>query len=193
MSDLIIANEIPGAAVYGVKQFSYTVDGEAGRDYAAALAAAAFKESVAIEDSTSAYADVVRQRQRKVEDLGNVLAAIAKAISTMDPKSNDPNKRSTMSEELYDAQALCNKYGITLSFAAVSASATGGTASITYANATKAQNDIQYALDTENNNLQQDTVSLQSLISKRDNAYSSAAKLVNKASDTASSAIHNFT
>ena len=189
MSDLIIPNEIPGAAVYGVKQFSYTVDGEAGRDYAAALAAAAFKESVAIEDSTAAYADVVRQRQRKVEDLGNVLAAIAKAISMMDPKSNDPNKRSNMTSELYDAQALCNKYGITLSFAAVS----GSTASITYANATKAQNDIQYALDTENNNLQQDTVSLQSLISKRDNAYSSAAKLVNKASGTASSAIHNFT
>ncbi len=192
MSDLIIPNEIPGAAVYGVKQYSYTVDGAAGRDYAAALAAAAFKESVAIENSASAYADVVRQRERKVDDLGTVLAAIAKAIATMNPKSNDPNKRSSEMSELYEAQSLCNKYGINLSFASVHATATGGTASITYATGSKAQNDVQYALDTENNNLQQDNVSLQSLITKRDNAYSSAAKVVDKACDAATSTIQNF-
>ena len=42
---LIETNVIPGASVYGVPQASYTVDGVAGKDYSAALAKAAFKQS----------------------------------------------------------------------------------------------------------------------------------------------------
>ena len=47
MANMIEPNRIPGASVYGVEQYSYTVDGVAGKDYAAALSAASFKEAVA--------------------------------------------------------------------------------------------------------------------------------------------------
>lgn len=193
MGDFIIANEIRGGAVYGVAQYEYTVGGDSGKDYAAALAAASLKESVAIEDSAAAHAEVVRQRERKVSDLGDVLAALARAIATMDPKSTDTSKRSDMSTQLFDAQALCNKYGITLSFAAVQYADGVGKASITYRDATKTQNDIQYALDKEDNNLQQDMVALQSYITKRDNAFSAAAKIVRKSVDTGAGTIRNIT
>ena len=66
MAELIKPTEIAGGAVYGVRQMSYAVDGVSGKDYGAALAAAAFKESVAIEASASAYTEVVRQREKKV-------------------------------------------------------------------------------------------------------------------------------
>ena len=184
MSDLIEKNMIDGGAVYGVKQYLYTVDGEAGMDYIAALTAASFKESVAIEAATSSYAAAIRQRQKKVTDLGDALAQINWCMATMDPKSNDPDKKSSGNKDLPDAVAKLSQYGI-------SVTVTDGN-KLTYRNATTAQNNIQYALDVESNNLQQDTVSLQSLVSKRDNAYSTAAKLVRKADTAASKTISNI-
>ena len=194
MADLIQPNPIPGVAVYGVQQYEYTVAGDPAKDYTAALVAATFKESVAIEHSTSAYADVVRQRERKVEDLGLVLSALNQAIATMDPKSNDTGKRSSWLTSLYQAWQVATQYGITLPDISIGTNSSGQpVASITYRGATRAQNDIQYQLDTEDNNLQQDLVSLQSLISKRDNAFSAAAKIVKKSENAASGTIHNMT
>jgi len=182
MGNMITPNEIAGGAVYGVKQYSYTVDGLAGKDYISALTAATFRESVAIEHATSSYATVIRQRQTKVSDLGMALSAINEAIANMDPKSNDPNKTGS-SSSLTTAAALLAKYGISIS---------NSGQSITYRNATTAQNNVQYALDIEGNNLQQDNVSLQSMLTKRDNAYSTAAKLVRKADNGAASTIYNM-
>ena len=56
---LIQPNTIEGGAVYGVPQMSYTVDGVAGKDYSAALAKAAFKQSTAIEAAASASSEIV--------------------------------------------------------------------------------------------------------------------------------------
>lgn len=186
---LIIPTEIAGGAVYGVAQYEYTVEGASGKDYSAALAAASLKESVAIEDAAAAYSVVVRQRERKVTDLGTVLASIAKAIATMDPKSQDTGKKSELSEDLADAHELAGKYGLAFDWAEYK----DGKMSITYRSATKAQNDIQYAMDTEDNNLKQDMVSLQSFISKRDNAFSAASKIVRKSDGTAGGIIRNIT
>ena len=189
MSNLIIANEIAGGAVYGVAQFDYTVAGDPGQDYAAALAAASFRQSVAIEDTAAAYSEVVRQRERKVSDLGEVLAALAKAIATMDPKSQDTGKKSELSEELADAHSLAGKYGLAFGWAEYK----DGKMSITYRDATKAQNNIQYEMDKEDNNLHQDMVALQGYISKRDNAFTNAAKVVQKAVRTGSGTVRNMT
>lgn len=190
---LIIPTEIAGGAVYGVAQYEYTVEGAGGKDYSAALAAASLKESVAIEDAAAAYSVVVRQRERKIEDLGEVLAALAESIATMDPKSNDTSKRSEWSARLYEASGICGQYNIPCPLVAVRYEGGRWEAQVTYRDATKVQNDVQYAMDTEDNNLQQDMVSLQSYISKRDNAYSTAAKLVKKADGTASGIIRNIT
>ena len=86
MANLIVTNQIPGASVYGVEQHSYTVDGVAGKDYAAAISAASFKEAVAIEQALSAYSEVVRQRIRKLEDLGTAMAILNEAYATLKTK-----------------------------------------------------------------------------------------------------------
>lgn len=190
---LIIPNEIAGGAVYGVKQYEYTVAGESGKDYSVALAVASLKESVAIEHAASGYTEVVRQRERKISDLGEVLAALAESIATMDPKSNDTGKRSDWSARLYTAQGLCVKYGISLPLVAVRYENGVWEGQVTYREASKAQNDIQYAMDKEDNNLKQDLVSLQGYISKRDNAFSAASKIVKKADGTAGGIIRNIT
>ena len=55
-----------------------------------------------------------------------------------------------------------------------------------------AQNAVQYAIDKEDNELKQDTVSLNSYVSKRDNSFSTATKLVKKALDASGSTIGNI-
>ncbi len=190
MSALVTAAEIPNGAVYGVSQKTYVVDGVAGQDFTAALAAAAFKEATAIEAATASYADVVRTRTRKCEDLGEVLAALAKAVASLPTKNPKSDDKSEQSAEIYAAQAIAGQYGFDLPFA--KSDETNKTASITRENAYRLQNDVQYALDTEDNELQQDAIALQSLVSKRDNAFSTAAKLVRKADNAAQSTIGNM-
>ena len=188
MANLITADKIEGASVYGVAQMGYTVDGVSGRDYAAALAAASFKESVAIERALSGYAEVVRQRERKLEDLGEVLAALNAAASTLKVKDTESGDKTDALAVLYDAQSLASKYGISLAWSSVS----DGKMQMTRANVYKAQNEVQYALDKEDNDLKQDLVSLNSYMSKRDNAFSAASKLVKKAANAADATIGNI-
>jgi len=63
---------------------------------------------------------------------------------------------------------------------------------MTLGNLQKAQTNVQYAIDREDNDIQQDIVTLQSYISKRDNAYSNAAKIVKKTNQAATSTIGNI-
>ena len=183
MANMIEAQKIEGASVYGVTQVSYAVGGVSGHDYRSAIVAASFKHAVSIEAAASAYTVVVRQRETKVDELGQVLAILSEAVATMDPKSNNTDKESSAMAALSTARDICEKYGLTLKIS---------NNKITYANAHKAQNDIEYALDVEDNNLQQDLVSLQSYITKRDNAYSTASKLSGKSGKATNSTIRNI-
>ena len=184
MANLIQATEITGASVYGVKQVQYTVDGVSGKDYAAALTAAAFKEAAAIEVAVSGYAEVVRQRIRKLEDLGSVMAALNYAVANLNVKEQESGDQSWVPNSAW-VNSTASKYGITLVFVQNSAN-------MTRANLYKGQNEVQYAMDKEDNDLKQDSVSLNSFISKRDNAFSTAAKLVKKATGAAGSTISNI-
>ena len=187
MANLIDTVEIAGAAVYGVRQVTYTVDGAAGKDYGAALAAATFKESTAIEDTMNSYAVVVRQRMRKLEVLGEVMAEINAAISTLptkDPESDDTTEKGFGPEIRRKAE----EYGIELFLP----SSINAGVYPTRAGIYRKQNEVQYEMDREDNDLKQDMVALNSLMSKRDNAFSAAARLIKKANDAASNTIGNI-
>ncbi len=181
---LIQTSVIEGGAVYGVPQVAYTVAGEGGKDYSAALAAATLKESTAIEAATASYADVVRVRERKLSDLGEIMAYLNKAYASLKVKDQAPGDTASVDNGHW-VNTTAKKYGITLVFQE-------NTADMTRANIMKGQNDIQYAMDTEDNNLQQDTVTLQGLLSKRDSAFSTASRIVKKADNAASSTIGNI-
>ena len=197
--DLIQANEIAGASVYGVAQMSYTVDGVSDQDYATALTAAAFRESTAIEKAASSYMAVVRQRQKKVSELGDVLAALAVALGTMKadkkngPSKNDPSATSwQMDVALGNAKTICARYNLSINVKETHDSDGWLRYYMTRGDVMTSQNEIQYELDMEDNNLQQDMVSLQGFVSKRDAAFSTAAKIVAKSHNAADSTIGNI-
>ena len=181
--NLIQPTNIPGLTVYGVEQKCYTVDGEPGLDYAAALATATLRESVAIEDAATGYSELVRQRERKITELGDALATFSWAAGTLaaSGQSSDTISSTVTSSTRYqNAWQACKYYDVLSSFPS--------TRGAIY----KAQNDVQYAIDQEDNNLQQDMVSLQGLISKRDTAYSTAARMVSKSLNASDKTIGNM-
>ena len=184
MANLIVTDKIDGCSVYGLQQVQYDVDGVSGKDFAAARTAAAFRQSAAIEQAASGFADVVRRRQQKLDELGTVLAVLAKAIASLTHDNPQGSDKSTTDSALTEASYTVARYGLTMTVTDDSR--------ITRENAMKAQNNIQYALDIEDNDLQQDTVSLQSMLSKRDNAFSTAAKIVKKAMDASGATIGNI-
>ena len=181
---LIVEEPISELSVYGVRQVQYFVDSVPGLDFVAALTAAAFRQATAVEAAAGSFADVVRLRQRKLDDLGFVLAVLARAIASMTTKDPVGSDLSEWDTDLYTAANLATSYNIKMEL-------TGGNM-ISRKDALDAQNDIRYALDMEDNNLQQDTVSLQSLLSKRDNSFSNAAKIVKKAMNASGAAIGNI-
>ena len=192
MSSLIATEEIPGGAVYGVRQMSYTVEGVAGKDYGAALAAAAFKESIAIEDTMNSYAAIVRPRTRKLEDLGTVMAGLNAGMATLKTKETESSDKTDKMAVLAEAHTLAAKYGITVTCVAYEYSGGVYKAQMRRDDLYRAQNQVQYEMDKEDNDLKQDMVALNSLMSKRDNAFSAAARLIKKVNDAASKTIGNI-
>ena len=176
MTNLIETNPIEGFKVYGQQMVEYTVDGIAGNDFASATAIAALAESSSIEEAAAAYANVIRARQKKLEEMGDAMAILSKAIATLPVKNQKSTDKSDADDALYTAKANLERYGVSLSL-------TDGN-KVTRKTAETARNNAEYSMDVEDNDLQQDMVTLQGLVSKRDNAFSTASKVLKKVAST---------
>ena len=181
MSGLIVPETITDNSVYGVRRVQYTVGGKSGHNFIDAVTAASFRQAVAIEDTTSSYTAVVRARQVKINELAEALSYGAKAVGSLDHDAKSSTK--TKVDHASRVKEIANRYGVSLSW---------NGDKMEFGNLQKAKTNLQYAIDREDNDIQQDIVTLQSFISKRDNAYSNAAKVITKANHAASSTIGNI-
>lgn len=185
MSDLAIetvVSRLTDERVYGVPIKSYTVNGLTEQAFADAVAFASLRQSYAVETVASALQAVVKQREGRVSALSEALATLAEAIASMDPKSSDTDKKSAIpAAKLTRANELFRQYGI--------AELPLSNGQVTYGDAYYKQNDVQLALDNEQNELQQNMTSLQSLVTKRDKAFQVASRVVAKVNSTLSSTI----
>lgn len=191
MSNLIETNKIEGFSIYGVQMVDYTLDGVGGRDLGSVLALASFASSGAIEKELSAYAEVLKARQKKLDDLGEALAILGKAIANLDPDT--PESDDTVRDDnLVTAQTIMARYGVSLNVK----SFTFPFQDITYYYITRedAENgraNAEYALNVEDNDMQQDMITMQGLIGKRDNAFSTASKILKKVASTGDSILRS--
>ena len=188
MANLIEANDIAGLKVYGQQKVDYTIEyadgAKSGCDFGAAVARASMLRSVAVESVLAGLTSAVRLREKKLTDLGQALAAIASAAADLANKKNTDDTKT--SAELGTARKFLDLYGVE-SFITGPKDYSYGT--LTKGNVQKAQANTQYAMDKEDNYLQQDMVSVQSYFSKRDQALSMAASLVKKVNRTMTSGI----
>lgn len=172
--------------VYGIPIKRYDVDGVPGLGLLEAVSFAVLRQSHAIEAVTSAMTEMVKLHQQKVEDLGEVMATLSEALASMDPEDSDVEKRSAVSAaKIARANELLAKYGI-------EKMSVDGDGQVTFESTYYKQTDIQLALDTANNDLQQVMAGLQGLVNKRDNAFVAANKVVAKLNSTSLAAIRAF-
>jgi len=165
--------------VYGNKLVTYAIAGASDRCFADVLSFAAIGQSNSFENLTVAYADVVKVRQVKVNDLAEALATITEALGTFGAEHGSEDLSSLGNPtKMKNAQALLGKYGITFTLDATTSEATFGELSYR-------QNDVQTALDMENNNLRRVLTDVEGLVNKRDNAFSSANTIIGKSNSTA--------
>lgn len=157
-----------GLTVLGTIQNSYTVNGVHRQDYDTAVYRAALCRTAALEESLTAYSDLLKTRQKKLDELGEALAALNSAFAqkTKDTKSDD---KLTVNSS---AVSILRRYGFTAS------------SKMTYPDIMKLQQNVQYAIDKEDNEVQQDMTTLQGFVSKRDDAMQMAGKLVKKIAST---------
>lgn len=164
--------------VYGTPIAEYAIDGEQGKSFAEVVAFASLRQANAVEQVSVAVSDVVRERQKKVDDLGFVLATLAEAMGSMDTEEQDPDKRwSAASENLVKANELLELYGLKL---LVLDDSDEKGCRINYRNAQPAQNDVQKYLDDENSDLKQNMAFLEGLVGKRDNSFTVANRVVSR-------------
>lgn len=181
---------IEGLSIYGIQQKDYTVEGLPHCDYVKAASTAMLKESTAIEAEATAYAAVLKARQKKLDELGWSLSVLVKAISSMEVGSQGSDDLSSSDDDLWKAQVIVNRYyrdqnkDMILPLSSDS--------KVRRDDATKLQAALQYEIDFETNEMQQDMVTMQSLVSKRDNAFSTASSLIQKINSTATSIIGNI-
>ena len=186
----IETRKIEGASVYGVEQVSYVVDGVAGRDYSAALAAAGLRQAAAIEADLTAVSAAVRMRQAKLTALNGVLTTLVYALGTLPTGDDDnpasPTDKSSEIDALRDAAETARDYGITIRLAGDNGNQIQRDEGMT------AQANVKHALDLEGNSLQQDMVTLQNLVSKRDSSYQTVASIVKRSLNAGATAVRGL-
>lgn len=156
-----------GLTVLGTVQNAYAVNGVHGQNYGEAVSKAALCRTAALEETMQSFSTLLRTRQRKLDDLGNALAALNEAFAQKGDKGTSDNLPVDRS-----AVTLLKRYGFTAS------------TQMTFPEIMKLQQNVQFALDQEDNELQQDMTSLQSYVSKRDDAMEMANKLLTKVNST---------
>ena len=169
--------KIPGCSVYGVQQVQYRVNGSEKCDYAYTLAAISLTRATSIEGEVGAITYLLRLRMKKVEDLGNAMAAIEKALVATDgEKAKITDKIGSYYSNIEGAINTLIACGVEISTSICNSDMTRG-------DLQKIETRAKYVLDREQNEVQQDSLSVQNMISKRDSAFSNASSLMKKVYD----------
>ena len=177
---------IAGLSVLGVNQYDYTVDGEEHQALIDAVGAIAFVRVSAVESMVEAVAAQTRFRREKLTLLGEALseaAAAAAALGDKDSKSND----TYSSRKLSAIYVELGKWGLTDCLGCL-----GADGSVSKKEIARFQSNLQTALDRENSETRQVTLTLKNFIKKRDQAYDNASKAIQKISHSAETAINDI-
>ena len=191
-----------GQTVYGVKQFLYT-DGEGETvDFGSIIAKSTLKQTAVAEEQAKASAKVLKLRQAKSQDLGNALALCNKVMSTFRVKGAESSDKLVVSpselQEIYQTSEAVKKYDLNLDVGSVREHKTDDCkkkpdgnyeVGISRGDMMRIQARVEEMIDTENNDIQQDMMSVQGLMKKRDDCFANAGELSKKFNKTADNVV----
>ena len=177
-----------GISVYGVPQVCYSADGKNGLDLGDVIASVTLKQATIADNQTQAVSSAIRLRQKQLEAMGKALALVNGILAKFRVKDGQSTDKYTIEKdkaaEILKAADELKKYGYTLSAVEETkkTACCGGTKyqaiTITRATAMRAQSEVQTMIDTENNNMQQDMMTMQGVLQKRDRAFDGAQDMI---------------
>ena len=165
-------------AAIGVKAFDYALvsgDEKTQVDFQDLLTTIAVNRADAVEDEMTPLANMMRNRNQRLDKYGNLLAKLNKIDTSFDTEAqgSTPSSVSLTEEE----KRILNEIGYDADVNPTKADTQ------MYLQATKS------AIDGLNNRSQNDVTRLQSLVEKRDQTYTKAAELQKDVTDSHSKLI----
>lgn len=175
----ITANNIRLSQSWGASFGDYRRDGN-GIDFQDIMVAISERRATAVEGEVKPLATRISNRNAKLENLGNVLADLTKLQAQFDSDADGDDRKGTLQEESY--RILQEVFG-TLDF---------NNRKMTKYEVEEWLQKVKSKIDALNNEAQKDTTRLESLVDRRDEAYSTASDLMSEIGDTRSNLIRNL-
>ena len=179
MADNPISKVMVPVTVVGLQQCLYAADGGTG-DLIRAVTYAEALEVDALEGLATDAAAVVRERQKRMDELGRALGVMSKAKAYLDTKSKASDSYGHEMSYVYNLQNLYGyPFGLT-------------EPSVNKATVEAVQSNVQHQSDLMGNRLNQATTSLHDYIERRDKIYSQLEKAVGKIQKSTAAAIREM-
>ena len=184
MPDGYISEIAIGYKPFNFEQYDYYIGSNLDKiyDYEGVVIIVSVDRAYALEDEVIPMVTLVRARNKKISELGDVMGDISQAINSFD--SDDKMDDTTDVRNASADRGILSSYGVTCYI--------GSDGKISKGDAQKQQSKLQHDIDLEDNNLQQDMITLQSYVSKRDQGFSTAAQLMKKVSGTRTKVLNNI-
>lgn len=167
-------------SAWGIDAYDYKMNGTQV-DFQDLLTNVAKYRATAVEDEIKPLSTRVRNRNALLDKLGDALSTLSGMQANFDSDASGSSTTSgTFSSDAVDALQSC---GVTIG---------SGNQTISKSNVEKYVQLVKSKIDGLNNQAQTDMTRLQSLVDRRDQAYSAATELMRSVSDTRGNLIQNI-
>ena len=175
----ISTNNIALSQTWGASFGDYMLNGK-GVDFQDIMIAIAENRATSVEGEVTPLSTRITNRNKTLEDLGNVLADLTKLQSQFDSDADGDDREGYLQQT--SKNILIEVFG----------SLDWSDLHMTKYEVEEWLQKVKSKIDALNNEAQKDMTRLQSLVDRRDEAFSTASDLMSKISDTRSNLIRNL-
>ena len=175
----ISTNNIALSQTWGASFGDYMLNGK-GVDFQDIMIAIAENRATSVEGEVTPLSTRITNRNEKLENLGNVLADLTKLQAQFESDDDGDKRRGYLQQSSKDI--LISLFG----------SLDWSDLHMTKYEVEEWLQKVKSKIDALNNEAQKDMTRLQSLVDRRDEAFSTASDLMGKIGDTRSTLIRNL-
>ena len=176
---VIVSKEVSLSMDWGVKGIDYAYNSKPC-DLQDLLVAITLNRATSVEGEVEPLATRISNRNKTLDNLGNVLADLTKLQSMFDSEAKGTDRKGTLQQSSYDI--LVEVFG----------KPNFDNLKMTKYEVEEWLQKVKSKIDGLNNQAEKDMSRLESLVDRRDEAYSSASNLMSEVSDTRSNLISNL-
>ena len=176
---VIVPEKVSLSQSWGVQFGDFYLDGK-HTDFQDLMVAISQTRATKVEDEVKPLSTKITNRNKTLEDLGNVLADLTKLQAQFDNDSKGDTRKGSL---LPGSKTILISVFGTLDF---------DNLQMTKSEVEEWLQKVKSKIDALNNEAQKDMTRLESLVNRRDEAFSTASDLMSKIGDTRSNAIRNM-